>query len=218
MAYPSVPAREQAQRSLGRCCSMKEQTYATESATASRRKPSRGLTRRAFLSTSMALAAAAGAEFVGGKAPALAQTRTLHVLEWTSFVPAADVVRDQQAAEFGKQAGVKVTIEHINANDLPARATAAIEGRKGPDIMQLLNNSPHLYAGGLEDHNALLAELGGDKFYPFIMDAVTVDGVVRGVPYFFGVAPTRIARIFSRSWGSTRPPIPGKSFSRPARN
>ena len=135
--------------------------------------PAGGLTRRAFLTTSMALAAAAGVEFVGGKAPALAQTRTLHVLEWSSFVPAADVLRDQQAAEFGKQAGVKVTLEHINANDLPARATAAIEGRKGPDIMQLLNNSPHLYAGGLEDHNQLLAELGGDKFYPFIIDAVT---------------------------------------------
>jgi multiple sugar transport system substrate-binding protein len=148
--------------------------------------PAGGLTRRAFLSTSMALAAAAGAEFVTGQAPALAQTRTLHVLEWSSFVPAADVLRDQQAAEFGKQAGVKVTIEHINANDLLARATAAIEGRKGPDILQLLNNNPHLYAGGLEDHNQLLAELGGDKFYPFIRDAVTVDGVARGVPYFFG--------------------------------
>src|SRR5215813_11915519 len=148
--------------------------------------PPGGLTRRAFLSTSMALAAAAGTEFVTGQAPALAQTRTLHVLEWSSFVPAADVIRDQQAAEFGKQAGVKVTIEHINANDLLARATAAIEGRKGPDILQLLNNNPHLYAGGLEDHNQLIAELGGNKFYPFLRDAVTVDGVVRGVPYFFG--------------------------------
>jgi multiple sugar transport system substrate-binding protein len=149
-------------------------------------RPAGELTRRAFLSTSMALAAAAGAEFVTGQAPALAQTRTLHVLEWSSFVPAADVIRDQQAAEFGKQAGVKVTLEHINANDLAARATAAIEGRQGPDILQLLNNSPHLYAGGLEDHTQLIAELGGDKFYPFIMDAVRVEGVVRGVPYFFG--------------------------------
>lgn len=151
-----------------------------------RGNPAGGLTRRAFLSTSMAIAAAAGAEFVTGTAPALAQTRTLHVLEWSSFVPAADVVRDQQAAEFGKQAGVKVTLEHINANDLAARATAAIEGRQGPDILQLLNNSPHLYAGGLEDHTQLIAELGGDKFYPFIMDAVRVEGVARGVPYFFG--------------------------------
>ncbi len=145
-----------------------------------------GMTRRAFLTASMALAATAGVEFVGGQAPAFAQTRTLHVLEWSSFVPAADVVTDQQAAEFGKQAGVKVTIEHVNANDLPARATAAIEGRKGPDILQLLNNAPHLYAGGLEDHNSLIAELGGDKFYSFILDAVKVDGVARGVPYFFG--------------------------------
>jgi multiple sugar transport system substrate-binding protein len=145
-----------------------------------------GMTRRAFLGASMAMAASAGVDFVGGRAPALAQTRTLHVLEWSSFVPQADVVRDQQAAEFGKQAGVKVTIEHINANDLPARATAAIEGRKGPDILQLLNNYPHLYAGGLEDHSQLLADLGGDKFYPFILDAVKVGGSVRGVPYFFG--------------------------------
>src|SRR5215471_15012824 len=83
-----------------------------------------GITRRAFLTASMALAATAGVEFVGGRAPAFAQTRTLHVLEWSSFVPAADVIRDQQPAEFGKQAGVKVTIEHINANDLLARATA----------------------------------------------------------------------------------------------
>jgi multiple sugar transport system substrate-binding protein len=149
-----------------------------------------GMTRRAFLCTTgkagIALAATAGVGFLGGKAPVLAQTRTLHVLEWSSFVKEADVIRDQQAAEFGKQAGVKVTLEHINANDLAARATAAIEGRKGPDILQLLNNSPHLYAGGLEDHNRLIAELGGEQFYPFIMDAVRVEGVARGVPYFFG--------------------------------
>src|SRR4029453_193253 len=132
--------------------------------------PAGGLTRLPFLSTSMALAAAAGAEFVGGKAPAFAQTRTLHVLEWSRFVKEADVIRDQQAAEFGKQTGAQVTLEHINANDLPARATAAIEGRKGPDIRQLNNNYPQLYAGGLEDHNQLIAELGGDKFYPFIME------------------------------------------------
>jgi ABC-type glycerol-3-phosphate transport system substrate-binding protein len=51
----------------------------------------------------------------------------------------------------GLYAGINVYFEHINANDLAARATAAIEGRKGPDILQLLNNFPHLYAGGLED-------------------------------------------------------------------
>jgi len=77
-------------------------------------------------------------------------------------------------------------VEHINANDLPARATAAIEGGKGPDIIQLINNYPHLYAGGLEDHSKLLEELGGGDIYPFVLEAVKVDGVYRGMPNFFG--------------------------------
>src|SRR5437867_10554587 len=134
-----------------------------------------GMTRRTFLTASMALAATAGAEFIGGRAPAFAQTRTLHVLEWSSFVPVADVVTDQQAAEFGKRAGVKATIEHVSANDLPARATAAIEGRKGPDILQLLNNAPHLYAGGLEDPNSPIVEPVGDSFIQYILTAVKPD-------------------------------------------
>ena len=92
--------------------------------------------RRDFLSYSgkagAALAAVAGTNWLAGQAPVFAQERRLHVLEWSSFVAPADVERDRQAEEFGKQAGVKVTIEHINANDLPARATAAIEGGTGP--------------------------------------------------------------------------------------
>ena len=128
-----------------------------ETAPEQQKKSVPGISRRTFLNTTgkvgIALAAGAGLEVWGGKAPALAQTKTLHILEWSSFVKEADVERDRQAAEFGKQSGVKVTVEHINANDLPARATAAIEGGKGPDIIQLLNNYPHLYAGGLEDHS-----------------------------------------------------------------
>jgi multiple sugar transport system substrate-binding protein len=165
------------------------------------------ITRRALLTTggkaSLALAAAG---VFGGKAPAFAQARTLHVLEWSSFVKEADVIRDQQAADFGKQAGVQVTIEHVNANDLPARATAAIEGRKGPDILQLNLNYPQLYAGGLEDHNALIAELGGEKFYPFIMDAVRVDGVARGVPYFFGGGANTYRKDIFQKVGITKLP------------
>ena len=147
--------------------------------------------RRDFLAhtgkAGAALAAVAGTNWLTGQAPAFGQERTLHVLEWSSFVAPADVERDRQAAEFGKQAGVKVTIEHINANDLPARATAAIEGGTGPDILQLLSNYPLLYSAGLDDHNDLITELGGDEIYQFIREAVRDEnGVHRGVPNFFG--------------------------------
>jgi multiple sugar transport system substrate-binding protein len=154
----------------------------------------------------MAWAAATELGMLGGKAPAFAQTRTLHILEWSSFVKEADVERDRQAAEFGKQAGVKVTVEHVNANDLPARATAAIEGGKGPDILQLLNNYPHLYAGGLEDHGKLIADLGGEKFYPFILDAARVENVYRGVPNFFGGGANTYRKDIFQKAGITQVP------------
>ena len=170
-----------------------------------------GMRRRDFLACTgkagAALAAAAGAGWLGRKSPAFAQQRTLHVLEWSSFVAPADVERDRQAAEFGKQAGVKVTIEHINANDLPARATAAIEGGAGPDIIQLFGNYPLLYGQGLDDHDDLIAELGGDEIYPFIRGAVRdKNGVHRGVPNFFGGGANVYRKDIFEEVGIPRPP------------
>ena len=160
-----------------------------------------------------------GWKFWVGKAPALAQTKTLHILEWSSFVKEADVERDRQAAEFGKQAGVKVTVEHINANDLPARATAAIEGGKGPDILQLLNNSPHLYAGGLEDHSKLLAELGGEQFYPFFRAAAQVDGRLSWrAQFLWGWCQYLSQRYLSKSRDRQNPGNLGRTSWRPAKS
>ena len=145
--------------------------------------------------------------WLGGHPPAFAQQRTLHVLEWSSFVAPADVERDRQAAEFGEQAGVKVTIEHINANDLPARATAAIEGGTGPDILQLFGNYPLLYGQGLDKHDDLIEELGGDEIYPFIRGAVRDEnGVHRGVPNFFGGGANVYRKDVFEEVGIPRPP------------
>ncbi|MCZ6876028.1 MAG: extracellular solute-binding protein [bacterium] len=146
-----------------------------------------GMSRRDFIKTTGGLAVAAGTG-VGllGQAPAFAQARELHILEWSSFIKPADVETDRQAAEFGKQEGIKVRVEHINANDLNARATAAVESGSGPDIIRLLNNQPHLYAKGLIDHGGLIQELGGEQIWPALRDGVNVDGVYRGVPYFSG--------------------------------
>ena len=176
-----------------------------------REKTGGRIRRREFLAemgrTAAALAVATGTTWLSGKPPAFAQERTLHVLEWSSFVAPADVERDRQAAEFGKQAGVRVTVEHINANDLPARATAAIEGGTGPDILQLDSNYPLLYANGLEDHNDLIQELGGDEIYSFIRDAVRDEnGIHRGVPNFFGGSANVYRKDVFEEVGISRPP------------
>ena len=87
------------------------------------------LTRRDFLKTS-----AIGTLTAAGAAPALAQGTRLHLLQWSHFVPAADQVFEEQAKDFGKQAGVDIAIERINQNDIQARLTAAIQSGSGPDV------------------------------------------------------------------------------------
>src|SRR5216684_2644940 len=94
------------------------------------------LTRRDFLKTS----AAGGGLSAAGAAPAWAPATRLHFLQWSHFIPAADQVFEEQAKEFGKQAGVEIAIERINQNDIQARLTAAIQSASGPDIVIVANN------------------------------------------------------------------------------
>jgi ABC-type glycerol-3-phosphate transport system substrate-binding protein len=124
------------------------------------------MTRRKFVeTTAVAGGALLAGPFLGGKAPAYAQARKLHYLQWSSFVPAADVEIHRQAGEFKKATGIDITVEMINQNDMAARITAAIESRSGADVIQMNANQPHLFAGGLADHNALVQELLDDQAY-----------------------------------------------------
>ncbi len=146
-----------------------------------------GLGRRELLKTTGAAAAVAAGTGLGlfaGKTPAVAQQRELKILEWSSFVKESDIEIDRQAAEFGKAEGIKVTVEHINPNDVPPRATAAVESKAGPDIIQLNNNYPRLYGGGLIDHSDLVQEVGGNKIYKVFRESAAGEKGYAGVPYF----------------------------------
>ena len=143
------------------------------------------MTRRKFVeTTAVAGGALVAAPFLGGKAPAYAQARKLHYLQWSSFIPAADVEINRQAEEFTKATGIDITVEMINQNDMAARITAAVESGSGADVIQMNANQPHLFANGLADHNALVEELLGDQVYEWARGAATVDGVARSVPLF----------------------------------
>jgi multiple sugar transport system substrate-binding protein len=122
------------------------------------------LDRRAFL---RAAGAVTGAAAVGGipkivaaqKAPSFPKGTRLNILEWVSFVPASDVEFKRLAAEFGKLAGVDVTVDLINMNDLNPRIASAIETKAGPDIIMMISNWPHLYADGLADVDDVAEEI-----------------------------------------------------------
>src|SRR5260370_7739901 len=90
-------------------------------------KQNRSVTRRYFLKTSGVAAGAAGlapalsAPFVS---TALAQTKTLKMLQWSHFVPQFDTWFDGFAKDWGKKNGITVTVDHIPHLEEPARAAS----------------------------------------------------------------------------------------------
>src|SRR5262249_11795116 len=92
-------------------------------------KRTSSVSRRDFLKATTALAGAAGsatalsAPFVS---TALAQTKTLRIIQWSHFVPAYDTWFDGFAKDWGKKNGVTVTVDHIPHLEIPARAASEV--------------------------------------------------------------------------------------------
>src|SRR5882724_5450425 len=158
--------------------------------------------RRDFLKSTGLTAgvAATGLESVvaARRAPAFAQGTRLNILRWVDFVPACDVELKRQAGEASKALGAEVVFEFINANDIQARVTAAIQSGGGPDIMHMLHNWPHLYANGLLDVSDLAAWQSKEQgaFYAQSEAYVKVGGKFMALPH--SIVPGLIA--YRKSW------------------
>jgi ABC-type glycerol-3-phosphate transport system substrate-binding protein len=144
------------------------------------------------LSAASALAAGTGGLagiLASGRAPAYAQTQTMHWLRWADFVPSSDVLLKGEITKLcDKDLGMKLTVETINANDIQARITAAIQSGAGPDIFMALNNWPQLYADSCVDVSDVAEDLGRAQggIYDICRTVGTVDGKWIGVPWCTG--------------------------------
>jgi ABC-type glycerol-3-phosphate transport system substrate-binding protein len=124
-----------------------------------------------------------------GRAPAYAQASTVHYLRWSDFVPASDqLLRNKIAPECEKALGIKVTFEMVNANDIQARITSAIQSGSGPDIIMTLNNWPQLYSDSLADVSDVAEERGASQggYYDISKAVATVGGKWIGMPWCIG--------------------------------
>ena len=125
--------------------------------------------RRKLLQLSGAGAVAAKAGGIASilataRAPAYAQTASVHWLRWNDFVPASDaLLRKEIAPEAEKALGIKLNIETINGNDLQARTTSAIQSGTGPDVICGLNNWPQLYGESVANVDDIVEEIGRRK-------------------------------------------------------
>jgi ABC-type glycerol-3-phosphate transport system substrate-binding protein len=114
--------------------------------------PQQGLSRRRFIQASAGLtvlvACGRSARDAGGGDTSVTSTLVepttrlsgdLRILQWSHFVPRHDQWFDPFAAEWGRQVGVNVSVDHINLADIPARASAEISGREGHDLIEFLS-------------------------------------------------------------------------------
>jgi multiple sugar transport system substrate-binding protein len=107
------------------------------------------VSRRDFLKTSGAVAGAAGlapalsAPFVS---TAMAQSKTLSIVQWSHFVPAYDTWFDKFAKDWGEKNKISVTVDHIPVQDVPARAASEASAQSGHDIFGFNGSGgAHLY-------------------------------------------------------------------------
>src|ERR1700733_2276587 len=150
--------------------------------------------RRKTLQLSAASALAAGTGgfvgfLAGGRAPAYAQGQTMHWLRWADFVPASDqLLKGDIVKQCEKDLGMKLTVETINANDIQARITAAIQSGAGPDIFLALNNWPQLYGDSCADVGAVVDAIGKAQggFYDICKVVSTIGNKWIGAPWAVG--------------------------------
>src|SRR5215831_11408287 len=159
--------------------------------------------RRSLLKLSGAAVAAGTGGLAGviasGRAPAYAQASTVHWLRWADFVPASDkLLKETIAPECQKALGIKLNLEMINANDIQARITSAIQSGSGPDIIYAVGTWPQLYAGGVADVSDVAEEIGAAQggYYDVSRRVATVGNKWIGLPWSTGGG--RVA--YRKSW------------------
>jgi len=139
------------------------------------------LDRRTFIKTTgVAAGVMGGIEGIlaARRAPAFAQGTKIHWVRWVDFIPESDVELKRQMPEASKALGAECVLETINANDLQARITAAIQSSAGADIFNFQYNWAHLYQNAVSDVSDVANELGKSEggFYEVYPPSCQVNG------------------------------------------
>ena len=148
----------------------------------------RQVNRRTFLKTTgVAAGVAGGIEGIlaARRAPAFAQGTKLHWVRWNDFIPESDVELKRQMPEASKALGAECVLETINANDLQARITAAIQSGAGADIFNFEYIWAHLYQNAVSDVSDVANDLGKAEggFYEIFPPSCQVDGKWLAMPH-----------------------------------
>jgi multiple sugar transport system substrate-binding protein len=135
--------------------------------------------RRHFLKVAGAAGAAYGLSLTG-RVPriARAQERELSILMFSSFVPENDEELRVQAAEFGKQNRVKVTVDFISIPEMAGKHASEVQAQSGHDLSAFENLQTAMVQDqliDLDDVNEEIIKRWG-PWHPIAKDACFLNG------------------------------------------
>ena len=120
------------------------------------------VTRRRFLKdTGLTLAAAGAAPALSAPfvSRALADNKSLSIVQWSHFVPEYDKWFDNFAKDWGTKNKISVTVDHVPVQNVPARAAAEASAQSGHDLFGFNGSGgAHLYRKFFIDVSALVKE------------------------------------------------------------
>ncbi|HWB45407.1 MAG TPA: twin-arginine translocation signal domain-containing protein [Hyphomicrobiaceae bacterium] len=121
------------------------------------------VTRRRFLkNTGLTVAAAGAAPLLSApfvSRGALAQSKSLSIVQWSHFVPEYDTWFDNFAKQWGEKNKIAVTVDHIPVQNVPARAAAEASAGSGHDLFGFNGaGGAHLYRKFFIDVSDLVKE------------------------------------------------------------
>jgi multiple sugar transport system substrate-binding protein len=90
---------------------------------------------------------------------AMADTKTLTIVQWSHFVPEYDTWFDKFAKEWGEKNKIAVSVDHIPVQNVPARAAAEASAQSGHDLFGFNGaGGAHLYRKFFIDVSDLVKE------------------------------------------------------------
>src|SRR6202171_4982011 len=118
------------------------------------------ITRRKFVKLPGGAVAAAGmtSAFLS-PTRAMAQQKTLKIVQWSHFVPGYDKWFDNTfTKEWGAKNNTNVVVDHIAIGEINARAAAEVAAQKGHDLFMFLS-PPAAYEKQVIDHREIYDEV-----------------------------------------------------------
>jgi len=140
------------------------------------------VTRRQFVTATAGLAGI----LATGVAPARGQQREISYLCWNNFAPASDKKLAEIGQRFTKETGIKLKIDHINAEQQAAKYASEVQTQAGHDLVEMRMHFPWLYEPQLVDVSDIVNELE-KKFGKVLSSAAetaNVKGTWRAVPQY----------------------------------